>query len=422
MLTLSALLVPFMVFLCWSIVLLSMQDKSSPQKQLTIMLVIATAYFYVDTFYLIPEASKSDYIALVFLDILSQFITMALPISVISFILSFRMVKPNRTIAFLMYSPSLILGTAALMIYSLMGVRNAAAFLEAMDNLGGGLPLGYNAPIYQLHEAVCQKAYNVVLITEVMIALAVVITNLTRHPISNKSIVQFFKGKTKLSSFAAECAVLIGILVICCIRIGLGRHFLMATPGISALFSIFLGGLGFLCAYIGAWFPDREFDLWDFRHPTTLCASATARETAAASVDETKAKTSGTQTSAKKASSHPEKPAVPTLLEQFVTYMATKKPYLNPDLSITDVAFALRSNRTYISVLINENFEMNFREYINEQRIEYSKQVMLKNPDEILEVIAEKCGFGSDSQFAKKFKDSEGISPKQWLAKQLSLK
>lgn len=421
MITLSALLVPFMVLLCWSVVMLSMQDKTESQKKLTTMLVIAAAYFYVDAFYLIPAASQSDYTALVFLDILSQFITMALPISVISFIMTFRMTKPNKLVAFVMYSPSLILGTAALMIYSLMGVNEAATFLEKMDEIGGGLPLGYDAPIYKLHEAICQKTYNIVLITEVMITLAVVIVNLTSHPLSNKSIVQFFKGKGKLSPFAAECLCLIVFLVICCIRIGLGRHFLMDASGLSALLSVILGAMGFLCAYIGAWFPDREFDLWDFRHPTTLRASASAKPSATAAPETGKTRTVA-ETTAKKAPVHPEKQVAPTLLEQFVTYMATKKPYLNPDLSITDVAFALRSNRTYISVLINENFEMNFRDYINEQRVEYSKQVMLKNPDEILEVIAEKCGFGSDSQFAKKFKDSEGISPKQWLAKQLSLK
>lgn len=415
MITVSALLIPFMVFLFWTVVALCVEDKTMTQKKLTALLAISTIYFYIDAFYLLPNASAQDYKILIFLDIFSQFITVSLPTSIVAFVLSYRERDPKPTVLFLMYSPGIILGTAAIIIYSLMGTDTAAAFVEAMDN-AGEIPVSYNAPIFKIHEAVCQKTYNIILLTEVLIALAVVIVNLSRYPLRKGALNNFIDGKEKLPSFTAECILLVAILTICSIRIGLGRHYLLNTPGISSLLSIIVGVLGCLCAYIGISFPDREFDLWDFRHPMSLRASETGPISPDPVIDVP-------AVNKVKAIGQSERmSAPPTLLEQFISYMAEKKPYLNPNLSISDVAHALRSNRTYISVLINENFEKNFRDYINALRIEHAKQIMLKNPDEILEVIAEKSGFGSDSQFAKKFKEVENISPKQWLAKQLSLK
>ena len=65
-------------------------------------------------------------------------------------------------------------------------------------------------------------------------------------------------------------------------------------------------------------------------------------------------------------------------------------------------------------VLMNNHFGMSFRDYINSQRINTAKQLILNNPDEIPEQIAEQSGFVSDSQLIKKFKELEGISPREW--------
>lgn len=408
MLAISALLVPFMICLSWLVVLLAIEDKNFSQKRLTALLAISTVYFYIDAFYLIPEGTHSDFRTMVFLDIVSQFITTALPAAIILYIKSLQGATPNRNIITLMYVPGIFLGTAAIVIYSLMGVDNAATYISAI-NQAGGRPAGYDAPIYRLHETFCTKIYNVILLTEVIITLAVTVSDFVQRDVKKDGFWKFILENGKMHPMGVQCVLIMFLLGICSLRIVLGRTFLVSTPEFSGFLSVLLGAAIFCTAYIGTWFSDREFDKWSLRHPSIMRKS----ETAPGEVQRIMEIISTTPVKIE------EQKAEPTLLDIFVTYMEEKKPYLNPELSISDVSTALKSNRTYISVLINENFGMSFRDFINKERIKYAKQIMLKNPDEILEVTAEKSGFSSDSQFAKKFKELTGTSPKAWLMHEL---
>jgi len=50
------------------------------------------------------------------------------------------------------------------------------------------------------------------------------------------------------------------------------------------------------------------------------------------------------------------------------------KPYLNPELKITDLIFEFQTNRTYLSAFINRKYGINFSRFINYWRlIEYEK-------------------------------------------------
>ncbi len=55
--------------------------------------------------------------------------------------------------------------------------------------------------------------------------------------------------------------------------------------------------------------------------------------------------------------------------EKFERYMRQKKPYLNSDLRITEMAAELITNRTYLSAFINQEYGMNFSSYINRLRL-----------------------------------------------------
>ena len=50
-------------------------------------------------------------------------------------------------------------------------------------------------------------------------------------------------------------------------------------------------------------------------------------------------------------------------------YFENKKPYLNPEFKITDMARDLVSNRTYISAFINREYCMNFNRFVNNYRL-----------------------------------------------------
>ena len=55
--------------------------------------------------------------------------------------------------------------------------------------------------------------------------------------------------------------------------------------------------------------------------------------------------------------------------KQFEQYLREKKPYLNPNLRVTDLAVGLNSNRSYISGFINKEYDMNFCRLINRCRL-----------------------------------------------------
>src|SRR5690606_36735417 len=57
------------------------------------------------------------------------------------------------------------------------------------------------------------------------------------------------------------------------------------------------------------------------------------------------------------------------LKEEFERFMHEEKPYLNPELKITDLVAELRVNRTYLSAFINAEYHMNFSCLINFYRI-----------------------------------------------------
>ncbi len=113
----------------------------------------------------------------------------------------------------------------------------------------------------------------------------------------------------------------------------------------------------------------------------------------------------------------PEKPVVsaggnpaPDMLKKnilsrgmFDEYIASRKPYLDPDLKITDLVGDLGVNRTYISSFINQEYDMNFSRYINGCRMrEYETlRVAPESKDHSDEQLSLRAGFGSYAYFTR---------------------
>ena len=97
--------------------------------------------------------------------------------------------------------------------------------------------------------------------------------------------------------------------------------------------------------------------------------------------------------------------------------ITSEKLYLKPQTSQVVVAEKIGVNTTYLSQAVNHQLKMNFSNFLNQYRIEEAKQ-LLRNPKNqhlTLEAIGYKAGFKSKSAFFKKFKQSTGFTPKQYL-------
>lgn len=109
------------------------------------------------------------------------------------------------------------------------------------------------------------------------------------------------------------------------------------------------------------------------------------------------------------------------LKRQIIELFEVEKIHKQSDLRITTISEFLKTNRTYISRLINEEFNMNFSEFVNTYRIDEAKFILedKKNKMFTMEHIAEMSGFGSVNSFNRVFKEIEGVTPGQFKNKKI---
>ena len=101
---------------------------------------------------------------------------------------------------------------------------------------------------------------------------------------------------------------------------------------------------------------------------------------------------------------------------RFEDLIVTEQLFLKQGIRISDIASRLETNRTYVSRLVNNTYNMSFSDYINTLRIDYAEQYLLHHRDARQSDIAEACGFPNASAFNNVFKKITGVTPKIWLA------
>lgn len=108
--------------------------------------------------------------------------------------------------------------------------------------------------------------------------------------------------------------------------------------------------------------------------------------------------------------------------EKLTGIMQDQKPYLEPDLNLTQLAKQLNTNPSFLSKIINEGFGQNFNDYINEYRVKavIEKLKAGEQKTQTLLGIAYDCGFNSKATFNRAFKKFSGTNPKEWLEKNTS--
>ncbi|MBN1950649.1 MAG: AraC family transcriptional regulator [Bacteroidales bacterium] len=101
------------------------------------------------------------------------------------------------------------------------------------------------------------------------------------------------------------------------------------------------------------------------------------------------------------------------LKENLLLFFQNEKPYLNADLKVEDVQYALNTNRTYISQLINKEFNTNFCMFVNRYRIREAKQLLTRKENTHLtnEYIGKMAGFGTYHSFIQAFRYFENTTP-----------
>ena len=102
--------------------------------------------------------------------------------------------------------------------------------------------------------------------------------------------------------------------------------------------------------------------------------------------------------------------------EQLLALLRNDKPYLDPQISLSDLSEMLSVPPKHLSQVINQSFNKSFFDFINAYRIKEVRQILKESGDDkltVLEVMFQ-AGFNSKSSFNTAFKKETGQTPTEF--------
>lgn len=102
--------------------------------------------------------------------------------------------------------------------------------------------------------------------------------------------------------------------------------------------------------------------------------------------------------------------------KQLLALLNTEKPFLNPQVSITDLSEKLSVSTKHLSQVINQSFNKSFFDFINTYRIREVQQILKESVDDKLTVLEAmyEAGFNSKSSFNTAFKKETRQTPSEF--------
>ena len=101
---------------------------------------------------------------------------------------------------------------------------------------------------------------------------------------------------------------------------------------------------------------------------------------------------------------------------ELLELMNNENPYLNPKLTLTELAESLKISPNHLSQIINQNEQVNFHDFVNKYRVEEFIQKVQNNKSYSLLAHALDSGFNSKSTFNSVFKKLKSVTPSQYIA------
>jgi len=97
--------------------------------------------------------------------------------------------------------------------------------------------------------------------------------------------------------------------------------------------------------------------------------------------------------------------------------MLQEKLYKNPELTLAEISQKLSVHPNVLSQVINSIEQKNLYDYVNQQRVDEFKRLVLlpENQKFTLLSLAYECGYNSKTAFNRNFKKETGLSPTAYL-------
>jgi AraC-like DNA-binding protein len=106
--------------------------------------------------------------------------------------------------------------------------------------------------------------------------------------------------------------------------------------------------------------------------------------------------------------------AATTLRGRLLRLMTDDKPYLDPDLTLRDLATRLEVPAHVLSQVINRGLGQNFFRFVNEYRVAEAKRLLAgPGAGKVLNVALD-AGFSAKSSFNRVFRELAGVTPSEY--------
>ena len=387
---------PFTVCIAWLLIVVVRGCRYHADRLLaSVMLLLSIGFFSgANNLSVNPDLRRQ-----VIMNTVLEFTSLAVVPLVCFYIRSLVEDVYERALSYLMLLPAVLITTANVLLICIMGLDNTAELFNGLfHNLISPDDLDRMQSVFVL---VSYVIYRAVFLVMLVAAMMFMVFWLRLNKFRPGHVWGFLKkGRT---SFTANivCVLFMVYFVLWGLCIVYNEPFLDIYSPWSVAWSVSVAVVLFLVGYVVTVpsLPGGYMTKERLRHPFTAIRQTTQEYLGA--IDSGPI-AEGTQSGYDK------------LMESFKQLMIVDKGYLDPSLSVDEISRQLNTNRTYVSKLVNVYYGMPFRDYLNHLRIEYAKQLMTDEPDAVIDYISVKSGFQSSTQFIRKFRELEGLTPTAW--------
>ena len=396
MLSIFIIQLPFSVCAVWCLFTLLKGNKTYSDRLLAVLMALLTIGFLCGSNHMSPYP---NYKRLVIIDIIMQFTTISVFPFIYYYIRSLFDEEKIGFTAYLLLLPSILLTTAAVVVTVLLGIDHSSKLIQLV--YGGAISLNLLDVTERAYVILTYKGYHFVFFVSLVISIVYVFSRLFVGRFKFAHIPAFLRGQK--TSFVANvvCLFFVIFMVLWGICIIFNTVFMNSLSIWSSIWAVFTSLLLFLIGYVGAVpsLPGGYIDIDRLRHPFN--AMRQSRQEYLQGIN------SGPVADVPLS-------GYDKIMDSFKKVMVTDQGFLEPNMSIDEISQRLITNRTYVSKLVNIYYGMPFRDYLNKLRLDYSKELMAAEPDAVIDYIAAKSGFQSSTQFIRKFRETEGITPTAW--------
>ena len=414
MITLFFLSLQCGVCLLWIFLTLLRRNKTKAQNVMILVLALSFVTFLGDMCFYNPS---TDARVLVWLDALNQFAGPCVAPMMLFFVLARYKVESRHWSWFVWLTIPVVLGVTSAILYVVIGIDDAAEMM-AYINKGLPLPEKFNTTICNTHLFVEKTLFYLLVLLQMVFLLILLVRRLVLDKVTRTRLWLFCLNRAKLRTNSVVVLLLIMLVVFV-----VGRC---------------------VCAsvYYYAWLPAMVLSLLVTLTMTLICnvtlnvRSEWMRITSLGGEMSLKPIADNNKEIAL-TSSQPSLSRIDTevdyaagvnmtrdeyekMCESAHNYLVIKQNYLDKDITLNKMAEKTGYNRSYLSYMINREYNMAFRDVVGRLRVEYAMKYMRNHPNDLQETVAAECGFYGASAFNRKFSQITGMTPRLWFLRNVA--